>query len=324
MAHVVDEELLDNPLNEEVAALSYYFQATVHFLNTLEADQNLRVLPMRDAAADLVEFWNKEPALRDGRDPFDAALDTVFYGTIGKALWFQRQQGISAQLRRELDRLSRDEGAVVGNHYLFYVAGMLGAHGFEVEFVAEEGQIANRTPDLVARKDGRTYWVEANAKQPVIEVDTPERIQRLVQSIIEEKSRKFVDQRFSGGIIAADVSPAHYWVNRANVTPNVKLRREVMRPHPGGGDGFVYPLADDVEWPHHIENQDNIFRFLVDEFQQLDRTRYFVDQLLITVTRRVVRSGRSLELPKGHQLLVHRDAEARALHEAAKHIYVVG
>lgn len=82
-------------------------------------------------------------------------------------------------------------------------------------------------------------------------------------------------------------------------------------------------LYEDDEWESYRENQGNVFAYLVDEFSRIDRTKYHVSQCLITITRRVLRDGQQIAFPTGHMLIVHREAEAEALLDLSRHVYVV-
>jgi len=319
----VDEALLADPSNEESASLDYYFHATAHLLNVLHADAKLRKSSLYAQVMALVEFWNADPSERNNTKAYDAAIDAHLFGTVGKALWYLRGKN-DPQLRKELGRLATEESALIGTHYLFYIAGTLAAKGFNVSFVPEQGKHGAKTPDLLAEKDGRKIWVEANAKQPTRTVDTPEKIWQMIRDIIEEKSQKFSDPQYSPGMIVADISTAYHLVNENGTAPFLKLRQDLCRPLGSSlADGFVYRLCDDPAWEQHKENQGNVFAYLVDEFSRIDRSKRHVDQCLITITRQVLRDDKKLAFPKGHQLVVHRDAEQQAMLELSKNVYVV-
>jgi len=332
----VDEAVLADPGNEESASLDYYFHATAHLLNVLHADAKLRKSPLYEQVMALVQFWNADPSERNNTKAYDAAIDAHLFGTVGKALWYFRGKN-DPQLRKELGRLATEEGALVGTHYLFYIAGTLAAKGFNVSFVPEQGTKGAKTPDLLAELDGRRIWVEANAKQPKRTVDTPEKIWQMIRDIIEEKSQKFTDAQYSPvksqkftdaqyspGMIVADISTAYHLVNENGTAPFLKLREDLCRPLGHSlADGFVYRLYDDPAWEQQKENQGNVFAYLIDEFSRIDRSKRHVDQCLITITRQVLRDDKMLAFPKGHQLVVHRDAESQAMLELSKHVYVV-
>ena len=214
---------------------------------------------------------------------------------------------------------------LIGNHFLFYVAATLAAGGYDVDFVPERGKQREKTPDLRAAKNGKVIWIETNAKQPKRTVDNPERLSQLIRDIIDEKKRKFRLPEYWPGMIVADISPAHHLINESGSVPFLKLRQDLVRPLTRGsiGDGFIYPLYEDREWDQHLENQGNIFAYLIREFAGIDRLKYNVTQCLLTVTRQVWRDGSRLAFPKGHQLVVCRSAEADALSELSRHIYLV-
>lgn len=219
----VDEGVLGDPANEETDSLGYYFNATAHLLNVLYSEDKLRRSPMAEQVMALVRFWDAEPSDRDNTKAHDAAIDAHLFGVVGKALWCLWKRD-DPQLRRELQRLASDPEALVGTQYLFYVAGTLAAKGFAVSFVAEQGKHGEKTPDLHAVKGDQQIWIEANAKQPKRVVDTPEKIWQMIRDIIEEKSQKFSNPKYSPGMIVADISTAYHLVNENGTAPFLKLR----------------------------------------------------------------------------------------------------
>jgi hypothetical protein len=155
-------------------------------------------------------------------------------------------------------------------------------------------------------------------------IDTPEKIWQMIRDIIEEKSQKFSNPKYSPGMIVADISTAYHLVNENGTVPFLKLRSDLCRRLGKDlSEGFIYRLYEDDEWESHRENQGNVFAYLVDEFSRIDRTKRHVAQCLITITRQILRDGRQIAFPKGHQLVVHRDAEAQALLDLSRHVYVV-
>ena len=205
-------------------------------------------------------------------------------------------------MRRELKRLATEPSQVIGNQYLFYIAGTLAAKQYDIEFVTEQSGAALKTPDLRASKAGKNTWIEAIAKNPTITVDTPQRLALMVRDIIAEKKLKFSNPAYSPGLIVADISPADHLVNETGASPQIKLLRNFRRPLPNGG--FLYRLYEDPGWTTQPENSGNIVAYILDEFSQIDRSRYHVSQCLITVTRRVFRSNGRLAFPKYHLLVV--------------------
>jgi hypothetical protein len=210
---------------------------------------------------------------------------------------------------------------IIGNQYLFYIAGTLAAAGYDIEFVTEQGRSALKTPDLRASKAGKNTWIEANAKSPVTAVDTPQRLAWMVRDIIAEKKLKFSNPAYSPGLIIADISPADHLVNETGAIPQIKLLPNLMKPLPNGG--FLYRLYDDPAWNTHSENRGNIVAYILDEFSQIDRSKYHVSQCLMTLTRRAFESNGRLVFPKYHLLVVNRAAEEDALTELARIVYVI-
>jgi hypothetical protein len=129
-----------------------------------------------------------------------------------------------------------------------------------------------------------------------------------------------VNAAYSPGLIVADISPVDHLANQS-LAPGIKLLPDGMKPLPNGG--FLYRLCDDPEWYSRPENNGNIVRFIVDEFSQIDRSRYHVYQCLITLTRQVFKLDDKLFSPKRHLLVVHHSAEMDALTDLARIVYVV-
>jgi len=317
----VNELILDDPSNEEgILALDYYLNACGHLLNVLNADPKLRQSPLAGLLEEVFAFFNTEPSDRNSSEAEETAKWLGLFGVVGKALWFLRKKD-DPQLRRELTRLATNPQEVIGNQYLFYIAGTLAAKGYDIEFVSEQGGSALKTPDLRASKAGKNTWIEANAKNPVIAVDTAQRLAWMVRDIIAEKKLKFTNSGYSPGLIVADISPADHLVNETGTVPQIRLLPNVREPLPNGG--FLYRLYDDPDWRTHPENNGNIVAYLVDEFSQIDRSKYYVFQCLITLTRRVFKSDGRMAFPQYHLLVVDRSAELDALTELARIVYVV-
>jgi hypothetical protein len=174
---------------------------------------------------------------RDNEQAVEASLDLSICGNVGKALWFLRGNA-DVQLRREVNRLANDPDVLIGNLFLFYIAGTLAAKGYKVDFVPERGKEGQQTPDLRAEKDGNAIWIEANSKQPKRSINTPERLSQLVRDIVEEKKQKFALPDYWPGMIVADISTAHHLVNENGAAPFLKLRRDLFRPVNSGEGGF--------------------------------------------------------------------------------------
>jgi hypothetical protein len=317
----VNQIILDDPSNEHgLLALDYYLNACGHLLNVLDADPKLRHSQLAGLLEHVFAFLGAEPSEHDNTEADEAAEWLGLFGVVGKALWFLRNKD-DAQLRRELRRLATEPQQVIGNQYLFYIAGTLAANGYDIEFVTEQGGAALKTPDLRASKAGKNTWIEANAKSPVTAVDTPQRLAWMVRDIVAEKKLKFANSIYSPGLIVADISPADHLVNDSGAVPQIKLLANVRKPLPTGG--FLYRLYDDPQWNTLPENNGNIVAYVVDEFRQIDRSKHHVSQCLITLTRRAFKSNGKLAFPKYHLLVVDRSAEEDALTELARIVYVV-
>ena len=317
----VNALVLDNPANEDgPLTLDYYLNACRHLLNVLHADPRLHRSELAALLEEVFAFLEVEPSERDSSEAEEVAKWLGLFGVVGKALWFLRKKD-DAQLLRELTRLATEPRQVIGTQYLFYIAGTLAANGYDVEFVAEQGGVAIKTPDLRASKRGKITWIEANAKNPVVAVDTVQRLAWLVRDIIEEKKMKFTNSVYSPGLIVAEISPAQHLVNESGVVPRIALLPDIRKPLLNGG--FLYRLYDDPEWNTRPENNGNVVAYVVNEFSQIDRAKHHVYQCLITMTRRVFKSGNQLAFPKYHLLVVDRSAERDALTELARIVYVV-
>ncbi len=316
----VDVGILNDPSKEESATLDYYLNACAHLFNVLSDDPSLRSSPLHELLQQIFATFQTPRENRNEKDAIEATKWLALFGSVGKALWYLRPTA-DPQLRRELTRLANEPKQIIGNQFLFYIAGTLAASGHEIQFVAEQGKSEQKTPDLRASRTGKNVWIEANAKQPVTIINTPEKLSRLIRDIIAEKKLKFSDPKYSPGMIVADISPADHNVNEAAGIPGIKLRAELRKPLPNGG--FIYQLFKDAEWEQQPENRGNVVAYIVNEFRAIDRSKHHVFQCLITLSRRVLQSDTALAFPKYHLLVVERSAEADALIELAKIVYVV-
>jgi len=319
----VDETILANPANEETNALPYWIEACAYLFNLIIGDPDLSRLPIGDQLHALLSFWRTKRLSAARADLEDAALDLSYFGPVGKAVWYVTDKKDS-QFKRELMRFATDAASAVGNHYLFYIVGTLAANGYKVGFVPEAGKQNRKTPDLWTDKNGKRIWIEANAKQPVRTIYSPEREWQLIRDILEEKKQKFSEAIYAPGLIVADVSPIAHRINKpgtVNAAPLVKTNANCCQPLPGGD--FLCRLYDDPDWASRPENRDNIFAFVVQEFAAIDRNKYHVDQCLVTISRRVVITGNNVAFPRQHQLIVTRRAEASALTELSRSVYAV-
>lgn len=319
------EYFLD-PAREEKDSAGFWFMACEYLLDYLGQDDRLRTTPFYDKLFELVGFC-REQIINSGntrKNAENAALDLFYFGTVAKAVWYVTEKE-DPQFRRELLRFAKDPDGAIGNHYLFYIAGTLGAHSYRIGFVPEAGKTGEKTPDLWAEKNGRKTWIEANAKQPTRAIDTPEKVRQLIRDAIGEKKLKFTNPSFAPGLIVVDVSPIADQINAPGTfgqAPLISLRPETCYPLPADG-GFLCRLYEDAAWATRPENQGNVFAFLVEEFSAVDRTRFHVAQCLVTISRRVVASPSGLSFPRQHQLIVDKNSENIALTELSKSVYVV-
>lgn len=319
----VDESILNDPSNEIKDSLGYYVNAAAHLLKVLSSDKKLRSSELFKFNEKVLDYFHSEPANRRDRNLARIrAEDISVLGTVGKVLWYLDITK-DYQLRKELLRLANERNALVGNYFLFYLAGTMAAKGFAVTFVLEQGKNQQKTPDFLAEKNGRRIWIEANAKQPTLPVNTPEGLKRLIRDIIGEKCQKFTNPKFSPGMIVADISTVDYLMNEGGTNKGLRMRRNLMKPFGTASDGFLYPLYADPDWDSQPENQGNVFAYLVDEFSRIDRSKYHVYQCMVTITRQVIQVDGTIQFPKMHQLIVHKDAEQEALAELSNQAYVI-
>jgi hypothetical protein len=311
---------LNNISEEETNTLDYWLDGTAYLLNVLRADPKLRTSYLVEELLALNEFMLSPPDERTFQKNAEAIRQLSNFGPVGKALWFLRKND-QPQLRKELGRLATEKGQFIGTQFLFYVAGTFAGHGFDIQFVPESKGQKNKTPDLRATKNGKTIWIEANAKQPVREVNTPERLWQTIRDIVEEKKQKFSDQTYWPGLIVADISPVYEHMSTNSTAPLISVDSHVCTPIPNGG--FISRLYDDPDWAARQENQGNVFSFLVEEFAKIDRSRHGVMQCLVVISRRMEADGANFWFPRRHQLIVHRSNETDALIELSRSIYVV-
>jgi hypothetical protein len=319
----VDESILLTPSNEETDTLKYWIEASAYLFNFAIDDPELSQMIICDQLAALLTFWRTKSLKTSPQDLEDAALDLSYFAPVGKALWYLPDKS-DPQFKKEIRRFAAGPPTAIGTQYLFYIAGTLASHGFELGFVPEAGKESRKTPDLWAQKNGQRIWIEANAKQPKRVIDSPEKVWQLIRDVIAEKKQKFGDATYAPGLIVADVSPIAEEINRPGTlgsAPLVATQSDCCEPL--APNGFICRLYQDVDWPSRPENQDNIFAFLVQEFAAIDRQKHHVEQCLVTVSRRVVRLGNNLAFPRQHQLVVTRNAEKLALKELSRSVYVV-
>ena len=211
---------------------------------------------------------------------------------------------------------------------------MLASAGYSIQFVSERN---NKTPDFSASKNGKILYVEANAKQPKMPVDNPQKMQRLIQAIIEEKRQKFIDPKFWPGVIVADISPAHFWVNEHGLQPVFQLLEALVEPDrksllvqsqgPHGPtyipSGFQYPIYKDRGFFSRKYNNGNFLHYLASEFSKIDLSETQIIQCVLSITRHAQRVGGSVSFLKGHQVLMRKGYENLAFSEVCPHRYIV-
>lgn len=317
---MLNQNRLDNISEEETNTLDYWLEGTAYLLSVLRSDPKLRTSYLVEELMTLNEFMLSPTDERTFQTNAEAIRQLSNFGPVGKALWFLRKND-QPQLRKEFGRLATKKDQFIGTQFLFYVAGTFAGHGFDVEFVPESKGQKDKTPDLRTTKNGKTIWIEANAKQPVRNVDTPERIWQTIRDIIEEKKQKFSDQTYWPGLIVADISTVNEHMSTNSTAPLISVRENVCMPLPNGG--FICRLYDDPDWAVRPENQGNVFSFLVEEFAKIDRSRHGVMQCLVVISRRSETDGANFWFPRRHQLIVHRSSETDALVELSRSIYVV-
>jgi hypothetical protein len=288
-------------------------------VTTLKDDSKLRKSRVyEDAQAVLA--WFEMP--KDKRPVPASTINPMLYklGTIGKALFFINAP-IQGQLRSELTRFDHD-GNFIGNWYLLNIAGDLAVSGYKIDFLKESG---GKTPDFSATKNGKTLYVEANAKQPKVPVDNPTKIQQMVRDIIEEKRQKFEDPQYWPGVIVADISPASYLVNENGLPNRFELRGDLCVPDKTSiyPDAFEYPVYKDQDFFDRPHNQGNFFHYLAQEFSQIDLAKTQVVQCILSIYRHANSQEGRTEFVKGNQLIIRKNFENLALKEIAPHRYIV-
>ncbi len=316
----VDERILKDPIHLEHPTGDFYMHATGYLANWLHNERGFKDAWLHGKAVALLGYLEAPKEERNPEAAEGAMLDLHLFGTVGSML-FRLGGKPSPQMRKEIDRFANNQNELVSNFFLFYLADRLAGMGHQVDFVPEAGRQGTKTPDLQAEKNGHRVFLEANAKQPTIEVDTPERLWRLIESLVGEKKQKFCEAAFQPGMIVADISPARYQLNESGGPPFLELRKDLVEDIPGGG--FYYHLYNDPDWKQRAGNDGNVFSYLVEQFLAIDRTRYGVQQCLVTVTRRVLRNAGSLLFPKYHLLLVDRSAKDQAVLDLGRHVFLV-
>jgi hypothetical protein len=319
--YIVDEAVLNDPSNSDgLGALDYYLNSCAYLLNVLQEDSKLQDSELADLLGQVFRFLRFEPSKRDTERAEEVVRQMGLFGVVGKALWFLRNKK-DAQRHRELTRLATEPKQIIGNQYLFYIAGTLASVGYDVEFVPEKGNQALKTPDLRVSKAGKVTWIEANAKAPVKPVDSTQGLARMIRDIVAEKKLKFAKPEYMSGMIVADISPADYLANESGRPPGLSLNPVLIEHLPGGSK--LYRLYRDFEWNRRPENNGNVIAYIIDELKNIDDARYGVNQCLLTVTRRAWLSDGVFSFPKYHLLVVDRSAEDQILGELARLVYVI-
>ncbi len=316
----VNEATLNDPGHVEHPTGDFYLHATGYLANWLHNERGFQDTWLHKQSISLLDYLETPKEERNHDAAEGAMLDLHLFGTVGSML-FRLSGHPSPQMRKALARFANNQNELVGNFFLFYLADRLAGADHQVDFVPEAGKREAKTPDLRTEKNGQRVFLEANAKQPTVEVDTPERLWRMIESLVCEKKQKFSDPAYHPGMIVADISPARYQLNESGAPPFLELRKDLAEPVPGGG--FYYHLYNDPDWKQRAGNDGNVFSYLVEQFLDIDRTRYGVQQCLVTVTRRVLRNAGSLLFPKYHLLVVDRNAKAQAVLDLARHVFLV-
>src|SRR5665213_117153 len=170
----VDQSILADPANEEARSLDYFVNGAAFLANWLHNHDftNTRVFVEVMALLDL--FGQDRSGMESDRI-IGAATDVCEFGTVGAAL-YRLGATENSQMRTELNRYATDADGGIGYFYLFYIAGWLAGKGWTVDFVPESRDPHEKRPDLRAEKGGRHIFIEANAKQPAVAADTPDRL----------------------------------------------------------------------------------------------------------------------------------------------------
>ena len=168
----------------------------------------------------VLNYFSQDVADREPLREVPVATTLAEIGTVGAAAYLLRDRQ-NNQMRTELERYATDDGGV-GYFYLFYIAGRLAGRGWTVNFVAESHD-AGKAAGPAHQRGGAHIFIEANAKQPTIPVETTDRLWYTIRDIIEEKKQKFADPAFQPGMIVADISPTNFDANETGTPPFVDL-----------------------------------------------------------------------------------------------------
>ncbi len=316
---VVNGIILGDPANEERDPVEYYVNGTAHLANWL-SNHGLEGSGVFREAVDLLDYFSRDVADREPGRAVTAATALAELGTVGAAAYLLRDRQ-NNQMRTELERYATDADGGAGYFYLFYIAGRLAGRGWKVDFVRESHDPGARRPDLRAERGGAHIFIEANAKQPTIPVETTDRLWYTIRDLIEDKKQKFADPAFQPGMIVADISPTKFDANETGTPPQLELSREHAEPLPESG--LIYRLYEDTAWKGRLHNQGNVIAYLVEQFASIDRARFGVTQCLLTVTRRALVTPVGVAFPKLHVLIVERAARANAMLDLCRFVYLV-
>lgn len=239
------------------------------------------------------------------------------YGIIGKALYFLKQPLTQAQFKRELMRYASRPDELIGNHYLFYLAGLLAEKGYTVNFVPES---TFPTPDLEINKSGSTYFIEANARQRRRIIDDPTDLRNQIKALIEEKRTKFRDTHFRPGIIAGEVSPLVPLFNKDKDQRTLNLNAQAIKRLPSGT--ILYDLSQDNDWHNNPDNIGGVFQCLVEEYALQD-TDNRLDGVFLSISRQIYQEGDELEYPRAGLLILDKNSAATLYEGLIKQIYII-
>lgn len=329
--YIFDEKVISDLSIERYDTINYYKNCLGYLLQTLKVEKKLEESYVFTEALLLNNHFYPYKA---EQNPVIADIyERLHYiATIGKALFFINGN-LDGQLKKELLRFENPNDRI-GTWYLFHFAGELACNGYTISLIPERN---NKTPDFSATKNGRTIYIEANAKQPRSPVDNPLKIQQMIQKIIEEKRQKFTDPKFWPGAIVADISPASYLVNEQGLPPVFELHESYIKADRGslftqskGPNGisylpssYEYLICEDTTFFNRSQNNGNFLHYLSKEFSQINLHETQIIQCVLSATRHALRNNNVITFMKGHQLMVRQGYQHLALKEICPHRYII-
>jgi hypothetical protein len=320
-----DAKRIEDRTLEEAEPTAYSVQCCTFLDEYLEKRPDLANQEIRQKVRELLDWMWTDPAERHAGSTQDVAIDLHLFGLVGQALYFLSMQPQSPQLREEVRRFFSDINQVRGNAWLFYTAGMFARAGFEIEFIAELGGQALKTPDFRATRKGLTVYIEANARsQALSKIDD---IATLLWDVMHGsgsngKQLKFVDAQYNPGLIAVDVSRCDVNANSTYLPPFVKLRPDALVTQ--NAQGFVYDLRKDPDFFAQLENSGNLVEYAIRYFHAMaEKNLYQVRAILIGMALKIVIDGDKVIAPKGSVLIVDSRYPELALQDLSRGIYLV-